>query len=154
MKIEALRLAPFAVAACAGALAMSGCGENLSGKGNEFVIEGEVVKAGHNSVRLGHITVIDAQGKAEGWFDDGKTHKIHDNYRTCNFWGNLDWHVVGDEAAIEGRAETLQDVKTGESVRLTGKIRDSYNDCGDDEETETRPVFDQLREVVPAKYRK
>jgi hypothetical protein len=155
MKIEALRLAPFAVAAVSGALAVAGCGAETSGSGNDFKIEGDVVLAGHNSVSINHIEVLKAEGEAEGWFEDGKIHKVHDNYRKCDgSWGGLKIHVAGTETTIEGRAESMADVKPGDSVRLEGKIRDSFTFCGKTDEWESRPVFDRLHELVPSKYRK
>lgn len=145
-KLHNKNIRRFSLAAlvCVGALALAGC-DNTEGAGNKFVIRGTVTEVGEQSVKLNNISVKSAEGEAVGWFDDGKQHQVHDNYRDCG-WSNSE-HDVGNEFAVDGTSEDLGAVAVGENIELTGKIRDSYSRCGKYSEYELRPVYDSLQEI-------
>lgn len=140
----------------AGGLAVGACGGNTSGEGNEFTVKAKIVRVGKHSVTVRIKDILEAQGKAEGWFKEdeppGKTHQIHDNYQDCGTFSGLNLHTVGKETDIEGFEEELQDVNPGAYVELSGRIRDSYYHCKsgkyDSSKWKARPVFDQLTEFV------
>lgn len=125
-----------------GAILLAGC-SNLSGEGNEFKVEGRVVSVGDRSVTVETVRVDEAHGDAKGWFDDGKKHQVHNNYK--DNW--CDMKTVGHEFTAAGVPESLDDLQTGELVELDGKIRDSYTYCGKYAHYQERPVFDKLTEI-------
>ena len=129
-------------ALAAGALAMSSCAD-YEGSGNSFDIEARVTEVGDLSLQVDITDVLDAHGKAVGWFEDGKLHRVHNNYQTCNI--ALKHHYIGEVLDASGVKEDLSDVEVGDQVDIKGKIRDSNYHCQkNNKHYHPRPVFDEL----------
>jgi hypothetical protein len=119
------------------ALLLTGCGAyNYSGNGNEFTVTGEVTDPGDESLKVRIHEVVDADGKAKGWFKPEHVHQIHDN---CDCHGT--WHgrkQYGEVHDVDGSVIEPAHVAVGACVVVEGKIRTDQ----DGKYTSTRPVYD------------
>lgn len=126
-------------------LLLCACGENYSGKGNDFTMQATIYRIGALSVTVQNITMESAEGKAIHWFDgngdDGKGHQIHNNYNTCDWHSR---HVIGHVFDRYGNEIQLRDLHVGERVTIEGKIRSNASSCGKTSSFNSRPVFDRL----------
>lgn len=147
MRIEALRGRNLyqMLAIPMGALALSGCGPNYSGAGNEFVVYGKVTDPGKHSLKAEIHAIEGAQGEAEEWFKLGNVHQLHDNCDCQGLWNsNKTLGIVYDRRGYEIEPS---DVAIGACVRFEGRIRaDSEGKYSDN-----RPVYEtaQVEQCKP-----
>lgn len=118
-----------------------GCA-NYSGDGNNFVVKGKVTDVGRQSIGVDIYDIEETHGDANGWFEDGVDHILHDNCDCHGFWnGRKKYGHVED---FDGNEIELSQVQEGSCVEFTGKIRS-------DQEGKTydnRPVYD-VAQIVP-----
>lgn len=118
------------------------CGPNYSGEGNEFTVDGTVTTAGHHSLTADIYSVKKEEGQAEGWFENGISHQIHDN---CDCGGGF-WngHIeVGRVLDLQGQEISPFQVAVGACVEFEGKIRADQ----EGKTHEDRPVYDLAQEI-------
>lgn len=123
--------------ACALALGFAAVGcANYSGNGNEFTVKGRVTDPGKQSLQVDIYEISETNGDADGWFEDGVSHRIHDNCDCHGTWSGRKQY--GRVISNEGRQITPSEVSVGSCVEFEGKIRS-------DNEGKTytdRPVYD------------
>lgn len=133
-----LRTSALAVSMLFGAAACA----NYSGNGNEFVVRGEITEVGEQSLAADIYEIEETHGEADGWFEDGTSHRIHDNCDCHGAWsGRKTYGVVLDNAGEEIDISELQE---GQCVEFTGKIRSNKEGKSHSD----RPVFDTAQ-IVP-----
>lgn len=115
-----IRLAALAVAMV---FVVTGCDSfspNYSGSGNEFNVTGVVTDTGDQSISVEVFDILLANGKADGWFDEG-SHRFHDNCDCDSGWmhGRMD---VGT-AFIDGVEVEPSEIPVGACVNFVGTIR-------------------------------
>ena len=118
-----------------------GCA-NPSGEGNEFVVTGEVTHVGTQSIGADIFEIDETNGDANGWFEDGTYHVIHDNCDCHGFWSGRKQY--GHVENFDGETIDISEVVVGECIEFTGKIRSD----NDGKYTSERPVY-EVAQVVP-----
>jgi len=131
------------IAALAFVALVIGCGYNYSGKGNEFELIANIDHVGKRSITVRVYSVDWAKGEADGWFAKGERHQIHNNYNECD-WSSP--HTVGRVYKANGHNSveriSIDDLRPGETVLITGKIRRNASTCGKSQRIKWRPVYD------------
>lgn len=121
------------------------CSEaSYSGDGNEFTVLGKVTYVGRQSIGTDVYEVVETNGRARGWFDDGVYHVIHDNCDCKSSWAGHSRTKVGHVEGVDGEEISMDDLNVGLCMRFTGKIRS-------DKEGKTynnRPVYD-VAQIIP-----
>lgn len=129
-----------AAAVFAGALTLVGYA-NYSGEGNEFEVKGVVTDPGEQSLKVRIYEIDETHGQANGWFEIGNVHQIHDNCDCHGAWsGRKTYGTVYDGGMIIEPSEVL----LGSCVDLVGKIRANQ----EGKYTSDRPVFDTAQ-IIP-----
>lgn len=132
-------------AALAGALALTllGCGNtSASGEGDEFVVQGRVTDPGEKSLKAAIYEIGETHDAADGWFEIGKEHQIHDNCDCDGFWMNR--KQFGEVIDANGKSITPSDVAVGSCVVFSGSIRKNQ----EGKYTDDRPVY-VTAQVIP-----
>ncbi len=129
-----------ALAVLLGVAAM-GCA-NYSGDGNEFEVEGKVTKASEQSLTVDIYEIGETHGDANGWFEDGVSHKIHDNCECHGAWSGRKQY--GEVRDYEGGVINPDEVAVGACVEVVGKIRSDK----EGKSYTNRPVYD-VAQLVP-----
>lgn len=123
--------------ACALALGIAAVGcANYSGNGNEFTVKGRVTDPGKQSLKVDIYEIDQTSGRANGWFEDGVSHRIHDNCDCHGAWtGRKQYgHVISNE----GQEISPAEVTVGSCVEFEGKIRSNQEGKTHND----RPVYD------------
>ena len=125
-------------------LSSCGTGPNYDGDGNDFVVTGTVKEvvmtgflwdSGYHEVKLDPATarVVSAYGEASGWFTrSGFLYSPEDNFTFCtgyrdprpNSWTPV-FEDVGEIRNAAGYSAGIDQLKAGDTVRITGKIHAS-----------------------------
>ena len=130
-----------ALASLVGLFAVGCSSSNYSGEGNEFKVKGEVTYVGRQSIGADIYEIEETSGDANGWFEDGEYHVLHDNCDCHGFWNGRKQY--GEVKNIEGSDTEIAEVIVGSCVEFTGKIRsDAEGKTYDD-----RPVYD-LAQII------
>jgi hypothetical protein len=121
-----------------GAPALTGCGANYSGDGNEFVVHGRVTDPGSHSLRAKIYHIESARGEADDWFELNHEHQLHDNCNCHGFWNsNKKFGTVYD---LQGYEVEPSQVAIGACVRFYGRIRAN----SEGKTSSTRPVYETV----------
>lgn len=118
-----------------------GCA-NYSGSGNEFTVKGRVTGTGESSLEVDVYEIDQTSGRANGWFEDGVSHRLHDNCDCHGFWSGRKQY--GQVISNEGRLISPSDVTIGSCVEFDGKIRSNQEGKSHDD----RPVYDTATEIA------
>jgi hypothetical protein len=125
-------------AAGVGMLGLAGCA-NYSGNGNEFMVEGQVTDPGEHSLKARITTIEYEHGEAEGWFEVGHIHQLHDN---CDCHGALSSNKrYGTVLSVEGYPIQPSDVSVGACIRFIGRIRADH----EGKTYHNRPVYNEAQ---------
>lgn len=124
----------------AGGAALTGCAD-YSGEGNKFVVGGQVTNAGEQSLQAEIYDIVSTHGRADGWFELGEKHRIHDNCNCHGAWnGNKQYGEVRD---FDGNVIEPSAVPLGACVEFDGKIKSNQEGKTWDD----RPVFEIAQEI-------
>lgn len=126
-----------------GGLMTVGCTDpNYSGEGYEFVVEGQVTDPGNESLKAEIYEIRETNGMADGWFEIGNVHQLHDNCDCHGMWtGNKQY---GEVRSQEGAMIEPSMVVIGACVEFTGAIR-----ANNEGKTWTeRPVY-EIAQIIP-----
>ncbi len=132
-------------AALAGALALTllGCGNtSASGEGDEFVVQGRVTDPGEKSLKATIYEIDETHDAAEGWFEIGKEHQIHDNCDCDGTWSKRKQY--GTAYDMNGKVIEPSNVAVGACVVFSGSIRKDQ----EGKYTDDRPVY-VTAQVIP-----
>lgn len=131
------------IAVALAVLVLSGCGDawspDYSGDNNKFTVAMDVVEVGSQSVRGEVVRIDEANGRADGWFEIGNTHRIHDNCDCHGFW--LGRKQYGEVFDYDGYQITLDDLSGQECLLINGRIRSN----NEGKTWDDRPVFDRAQ---------
>lgn len=124
------------------AFGLTACGPNYSGEGNDFRVDGRVTTAGHRSLTVDVYNIKKEEGEANGWFEDGVSHQIHDNCNcSSDFWTSNE--KVGHVLNLQGEEVEPFQVPLGTCVEFEGKIRANQ----EGKYHHDRPVYELAQEI-------
>lgn len=101
---------------------------DYTGVGHEFTITATVSSITDESVLVDDIKVEDAHGKAIKWFGSrgnwltSNHYEMQDNYSEPSFF-SVNKHRIGHVYDAAGHPSSIQDLRPGQVVRVTGSIR-------------------------------